>query len=298
MNEKIQTKRVTFLGLGAMGFPMAGHLARVGHSVKVYNRTASTAARWAQTHKGEVASSPQQAVEGAEIVCFCLGRDEDVRAIVHGEGGILANNKSAVKPWILVDHTTTSAEFARESFKAAKENGTAFLDAPVSGGEKGAQDGRLSVMCGGEEKDYQRALPAMNSYARQCLLMGESGSGQLTKMTNQICIAGIVQGLAEGLHFAKRAKLDRTRLLEAIGKGAAQSWQMDNHGGPMCEGKFDFGFACEWMLKDLRYCLEEAQRNGAPLELVEKVVGYYEELVADEKHRRSDTSSLIARFEK
>ncbi len=294
--------RVSFLGLGAMGFPMAGHLATAGHSVKVYNRTSAKAERWAQVHKGEIARSIRQAVEGAEIVFLCLGGDEDVRAVLHCEDGILASKdeKEANKPFILVDHTTTSAELARESTLEAKEKGVAFLDAPVSGGEKGAQDGKLTVMCGGEEQTYQRALPVMRCYARECLLMGKSGSGQLAKMTNQICIAGVLQGLAEGLHFAKRANLDRGKLLEAIRKGAAQSWQMDNRGETMCKGKFDFGFASEWMLKDLRYCLEEGRRNGAPLALVESVVGYYEELLLLEggQHRRSDSSALIARFEK
>ncbi len=288
--------KLSFLGLGAMGFPMAGHLAQAGHSVKVYNRTASKAARWAQVYKGDIASSPRQAAEGADIVFLCLGGDDDVRAVLHGEDGIFAKNDNN-PALIIVDHTTTSAELARETAQAATEKGIAFIDAPVSGGEKGAQDGKLTVMCGAETNVYQRALPAMRCYARECLLMGENGSGQLAKMVNQICIAGIVQGLAEGLHFAKRAKLDRVKLLQAIQKGAAQSWQMDNRAKTMCEGKFDFGFASEWMLKDLRYCLEEGQRNGAPLALVEKVVGYYEELIACE-HRRSDSSALIARFEK
>ena len=294
--------RVSFLGLGAMGFPMAGHLATASptaspspcHSVKVYNRSSEKAARWAKTYKGEVATSPRQAVEGAEVVFLCLGGDEDVRAVLHGEEGVLkATNEASV----LVDHTTTSAQLARETFQAAKTAGISFIDAPVSGGEKGAQDGKLTVMCGGEKPAYERALPAMQCYARECLLMGESGSGQLAKMVNQICIAGVLQGLAEGLHFAKRAKLDRGKLLQAIRKGAAQSWQMDNRGETMCEGKFDFGFASEWMLKDLRYCLEEGRRNGAPLALVEEVVGYYEELIALGRHRRSDSSALIARFE-
>ena len=285
-----------------MGFPMAGHLANaghsaesgVGHSVTIYNRTRSKSARWAEEHEGEVASSPRQAAEGAEIIFLCLGGDEDVRAVLHGEEGVL---KGMNKTQILVDHTTTSAELARETFQAANKIGAAFIDAPVSGGEKGAQDGTLTVMCGGEEGAYQRALPAMRCYARECLLMGASGSGQLAKMVNQICIAGVLQGLAEGLHFAKRAGLERVKLLNAIRKGAAQSWQMDNRGETMCEGKFDFGFASEWMLKDLRYCLEEGQRNGAPLALVEKVVGYYEELMAAELHRRSDSSALITRLE-
>ena len=286
--------RVSFLGLGAMGFPMAAHLAEAGHSVKVYNRSSEKAARWAQAHKGEIASSPRRAAEKAEIVFLCLGGDEDVRAVLHSDEGVFSGaNKSS----ILVDHTTTSAELARQTFQTAKAKGVAFIDAPVSGGEKGAQDGKLTVMCGGEEDAYHRALPAMRCYARECLLMGESGSGQLAKMVNQICIAGVLQGLAEGLHFAKRAGLERGRLLEAIRKGAAQSWQMDNRGETMCKGKFDFGFASEWMLKDLRYCLEEGRRNGTSLALVENVVGYYEELTANGQHRRSDSSALIARFE-
>ena len=286
--------RVSFLGLGAMGFPMAGHLASAEHQVKVYNRSAEKATRWSECHKGEVAASPQQASEGAEIIFLCLGGDEDVRELLHGEEGILGGADEGA---LIVDHTTTSAELARESAAAAKKQGIAFLDAPVSGGEKGAQDGALTVMCGGDESAYQRALPAMQSYARECMLMGEGGSGQLTKMVNQICIAGVLQGLAEGLHFAKRANLDRTRLLQVIRKGAAQSWQMDNRGETMCKGEFNFGFASEWMLKDLRYCLDEAKRNGAPLTLVEKVVGYYEELLKDGQHRRSDSSALIALFE-
>ena len=289
--------RVSFLGLGAMGFPMAGHLAKAGHSVKVYNRTESKTARWAEAHSGEIASSPRQAAEGVEIIFLCLGGDNDVLALLEGEEGIFAKGSPKNSNVILVDHTTTSAELARKISTAAKKKGIAFIDAPVSGGEKGAQDGKLTVMCGGEEEPYQRVLPAMRCYARECLLMGASGSGQLAKMANQICIAGILQGLAEGLHFAKRAGLDRVKLLHALQKGAAQSWQMDNRGETMCQGKFDFGFASEWMLKDLRYCLEEGRRNGAPLRLVESVVGYYEELMAAELHRRSDSSALITRFE-
>ncbi len=299
--------RVSFLGLGVMGFPMAGHLARCGHDVCVYNRTGSKAEGWLSRYGASSdsassstsascgsASTARVAVSDSDFIFICLGADADVRELLNGEDGVFAGAKSSGA--IIVDHTTTSAHFTRESHAQAREHGIGFIDAPVSGGERGAIEGKLSVMCGGEASFFERALPLINCYAERCLLMGASGSGQLSKMVNQICIAGILQGLSEGLHFAKCAGLDRMKLLSIISKGAAQSWQMDNRGESMTQGSFNFGFATKWMLKDLGFCLEEATRNGANLSLVEEVAGYYKELQAS-GHALSDSSALITRLE-
>ncbi len=281
--------KVAFIGLGVMGYPMAGHLARAGHAVTVYNRTASKAARWCGEYAGEQAESPAAAAAGAEFVFSCVGNDDDLREVTTGPAGAFA----ALAPGsIHVDHSTTSAAVARELAAAAQAAGCAFLDAPVSGGQAGAESGVLTVMCGGDAAAYARAEPVMAAYARACARLGEAGAGQLTKMVNQVCAAGVIQGLAEGLDFGQRAGLDMRQVLEVISKGAAQSWQMDNRGESMCEGRYDFGFAVDWMRKDLGIVLDEATRNGAALPLTRLIDGYYAELQALGGNRW-DTSSLI-----
>ena len=282
--------RVAFLGLGVMGFPMAGHLKeRGGHEVTVYNRTQAKAEAWAGKHGGKPARSPREAAKGAEIVFMCVGNDDDVRSIAYGAEGALAGlGKGA----ILVDHTTASADLARELYGKAGEQGVHFIDAPVSGGQAGAENGQLTVMCGGEPAPFDRAKPVIDCYAKSCLLLGPAGSGQLTKMVNQICIAGLVQGLAEGMSFGMRAGLDMEKVIAVISKGAAQSWQMDNRAKTMCQGKFDFGFAVDWMRKDLGICLVEARRNGARLPVTALVDQFYAHLQA-RGGRRWDTSSLM-----
>ncbi len=284
--------RIAFIGLGVMGFPMAGHLARAGHDVTVYNRTAGKARRWCERHGGRAAETPALAADGAGIVFTCVGNDDDVRSVVTGDDGVLAAIGEGA---ILVDHTTASAALARELAAAAAGVGAGFLDAPVSGGQSGAEHGTLTVMAGGEPADYAAAEPVIDIYARRCRLMGPAGAGQLTKMVNQLCIAGLLQGLAEGLHFAARAGLDGRAVVEAISQGAAQSWQMDNRHETMIDGKFDFGFAVEWMRKDLAIALDEARRNGASLPVAALVDQFYAEVEAM-GGRRWDTSSLIARL--
>ena len=282
--------RVAFLGLGVMGFPMAGHLkARGGHEVTVYNRTRAKAETWAQKHGGRAAATPREAAQGAEIVFMCVGNDDDVRGIVYGKDGALAGMG---KGTILVDHTTASAELARELSQKAKEQGVDFIDAPVSGGQAGAENGQLTVMCGGNQAPFDRAKPAIDSYAKSCLLLGPAGAGQLTKMVNQICIAGLVQGLAEGMAFGVKAGLDMEKVIAVISKGAAQSWQMDNRAKTMVTGKFDFGFAVDWMRKDLGICLAEAKKNGARLPVTALVDQFYGHVQA-RGGRRWDTSSLM-----
>ncbi len=283
--------KIAFVGLGVMGFPMAGHLARAGHEVAVYNRSPEKAERWLATHAGRMAGVPAGAAEGAEFLILCVGNDTDVREVVAEAAPALA------KGAVIVDHTTTSAVLARDMAKYAADQGHAFVDAPVSGGQAGAEAGQLTIMCGGEAEAFARAEPVIGAYAKAARLMGGPGAGQLTKMVNQICIAGLVQGLAEGLHFAKRAGLDPHAVYEAISKGAAQSWQMDNRWKTMAEGKFDFGFAVDWMRKDLGLVLEEAGRNGARLDVASMVDGFYAEL-QQMGGRRWDTSSLVARLEK
>ncbi|MBT9472386.1 MAG: NAD(P)-dependent oxidoreductase [Pseudomonadota bacterium] len=283
--------KVAFVGLGVMGFPMAGHLAKAGHEVAVFNRSPEKAQRWVATHGGRAGASVAQAADGAEIVFLCVGNDDDVRGVVTQLLPAMAAGG------IVVDHTTTSAKVAREMAALAGEGGRWFVDAPVSGGQAGAENGQLTVMCGGDGGAYARAEPVIAAFAKASRLMGGPGAGQLTKMVNQICIAGIVQGLAEGMHFAKRAGLDPLEVAAAISKGAAQSWQMDNRWGTMAEGKFDFGFAVDWMRKDLGLVLDEAQANGSRLDMTALVDGYYGEVQAL-GGARWDTSSLVARLEK
>lgn len=283
--------KVAFVGLGVMGFPMAGHLAKAGHEVAVYNRSPDKAQRWTQTHGGRPAATVGEAAQGAEIVFLCVGNDDDVRAVT---GEALPAMAAGA---IVVDHTTTSAKVAREMAALARESGRWFVDAPVSGGQAGAENGQLTVMCGGEADAYTRAEPVIAAFAKASRLMGGPGAGQLTKMVNQICIAGVVQGLAEGMHFAKRAGLDPLEVAAAISKGAAQSWQMDNRWATMAQNRFDFGFAVDWMRKDLGLVLDEAQANGAKLDMTALVDGYYAEVQALGGNRW-DTSSLVARLEK
>lgn len=285
--------KVAFLGLGVMGYPMAGHLKTKGHDVTVYNRNAAKAQAWVAQHGGTSAPTPAEAARGQEIVFACVGNDDDLRSVTTSEAGaFLGMAKGAV----FVDHTTASAGVARELDAAAKAGGFGFIDAPVSGGQAGAENGVLTVMCGGTPETYARVEPVIGSFARMCKLMGPVGSGQLTKMVNQICIAGLVQGLSEGIHFAKRAGLDVESMLEVISKGAAGSWQMENRGKTMNAGKFDFGFAVDWMRKDLGIVLEEAHRNGAQLPVTALVDQFYAE-VQKMGGKRWDTSSLIARLE-
>ncbi|MGY2052557.1 NAD(P)-dependent oxidoreductase [Methylobacterium sp. JK268] len=286
--------KVAFLGLGVMGGPMARHLAAKGHDVTVYNRTAAKARAWVEAHGGRAAATPAAAAEGREIVLACVGNDDDLRAVTTGPEGAFA----AMAPGsTFVDHTTASAEVARELASAAQAGGFGFVDAPVSGGQAGAENGVLTVMCGGEAETYARVEPVIMAYARACRLMGPAGSGQLTKMVNQICIAGLVQGLAEGIHFGKRAGLDIEAVLYVIAKGAAGSWQMENRGKTMNQGKFDFGFAVDWMRKDLSIVLAEARGNGALLPVTALVDQFYAE-VQKLGGGRWDTSSLIARLER
>ncbi len=286
--------RTAFLGLGVMGFPMAGYLAKAGHDVVVYNRTASKAKDWAGRFSGATAATPREAASGADVVFSCVGNDDDVREVLTGpEGALQALERGAA----IVDHTTASAQLARELFAACAAKGVDFLDAPLSGGQAGAENGQLTIMIGGESAAFERLAPVMDCYAKAMTLIGPAGSGQLAKMVNQICIAGVVQGLSEGLHFAKRADLDVAKVIAAISAGAAQSWQMENRWQTMVDGEFDFGFAIDWMRKDLGIALDEANANGAVLELTKLVDGYYAELQAA-GHNRWDTSCLIARLEK
>jgi len=285
---------VAFLGLGVMGYPMAGHLKARGHDVVVYNRTAARAQKWVAEHGGAGAPSPRAAAKGRDIVFACVGNDDDLRAVVLGPDGAFSGMKRGA---VFVDHTTASANAARELAGEASRLGLAFVDAPVSGGQAGAENGALTVMCGGDEAAYAKVEPAIAAYARACRLMGGAGAGQLTKMVNQLCIAGVVQGLAEGLHFAARAGLDRQLVIDVVSKGAAQSWQMDNRHKTMIAGKFDFGFAVDWMRKDLAICLDEARRNSARLPVAALVDQFYADVQAM-GGARWDTSSLIARLEK
>jgi 3-hydroxyisobutyrate dehydrogenase len=287
--------KVAFLGLGVMGYPMAGHLkTKGGHEVTVYNRTAAKAEAWVGRHGGRRALTPKEAAAGQDFVMACVGNDDDLRAVTLGADGAFAGMKSGA---VFVDHTTASAKIARELFAEAKKRGFDFIDAPVSGGQAGAENGVLTVMCGGETGPYSRAEPVIGAYARMCKLIGGSGSGQLTKMVNQICIAGLVEGLAEGIHFARKADLDIEAVIQTISKGAAQSWQMENRYKTMNEGKFDFGFAVDWMRKDMAICLAEARRNGANLPVAALIDQFYAE-VQKMGGRRWDTSSLIARLER
>jgi 3-hydroxyisobutyrate dehydrogenase-like beta-hydroxyacid dehydrogenase len=281
--------KAAFIGLGVMGFPMAGHLAKAGHEVTVYNRTPQKAEAWAGKFGGEARPTPRAAAEGAELVFACVGNDDDLRSVAYGEEGILARLREDA---VFVDHTTASADVARELAEACVKRGRHFVDGPVSGGQAGAENGTLTIMCGGEEAAFARAEPVMRAYGRAVTLMGPAGSGQLAKMVNQICIAGLVQALSEAVNFAQRAGLDTDRVLATISKGAAQSWQMENRWKTMAEGKFDFGFAVDWMRKDLSIVLDEARRNGAPLPVTALVDQFYRQ-VQQKGGRRFDTSSLI-----
>jgi 3-hydroxyisobutyrate dehydrogenase len=283
--------KVAFAGLGVMGFPMAGHLARAGHEMRVFNRSPEKARRWAGSYPGRACDSAAEAAAGAEVFVLCVGADDDVRQMVGEALPALAAGA------VVVDHTTASAMVAREMAALAAKAGRAFVDAPVSGGQAGAESGQLTIMCGGDAAAFAKAEPVISAYAKAVRLMGGPGAGQLTKMVNQICIAGIVQGLAEGLDFARRAGLDPAEVAAAISKGAAQSWQMDNRWATMSEGKFDFGFAVDWMRKDLGLVLDEAGRNAARLDMTRMVDGFYAEVQAM-GGGRWDTSSLVARLER
>ncbi|MEM8986348.1 MAG: NAD(P)-dependent oxidoreductase [Pseudomonadota bacterium] len=287
-------EKAAFIGLGVMGFPMAGHLAAAGYSVTVYNRTHAKAEDWVTQHAGTAAETPAAAAAGADIVFACVGNDDDVRAVTTGSDGAF---QAMAKGAIFVDHTTTSAALARELYAAAEQEGFHFIDAPVSGGQAGAENGALTVMIGGDEAAAARAAPAIDAYAKQQRRLGPSGAGQLAKMVNQICIAGLVQGLSEAMHFAKAANLDAKAVTDVISGGAAQSWQMDNRAKTMVDGEFEFGFAVDWMRKDLGYVLDEARRNGAHLPVTALVDQFYAE-VQSLGGGRWDTSSLIALLEK
>jgi 3-hydroxyisobutyrate dehydrogenase-like beta-hydroxyacid dehydrogenase len=292
--EAVAPHTVAFLGMGVMGHPMAGHLARAGHDVTVYNRSAAKAKAWVDEYGGRSAPTPREAAAGAGMVFACVGNDDDLRSVVLGADGAFAGMAQGA---LFVDHTTASAAVARELFAVAKSRGLGFVDAPVSGGQAGAVNGMLTVMCGGEPADFERARPVAMAYSRAFTLIGEPGAGQLAKMVNQICIAGLVQGLSEGVAFGLSAGLDMKLVLDVIGKGAAQSWQMDNRGRTMVDDRFDFGFAVDWMRKDLGLCLDEAKRNGAPLPVTALVDQFYGD-VQRMGGGRWDTSSLIRRLRK
>ena len=294
--EPAPARRVAFLGLGVMGYPMAGHLAHAGHQVTVYNRTATKSEAWCAEFAGaggtKHAKTPREAAQGAEIVFCCVGNDDDLRSVTLGADGAFAGMQPGA---IFVDHTTASAEVARELYGAARALGLQFIDAPVSGGQAGAQNGQLTVMCGGDQAAFDTVRPVAMSFARACTRVGDSGAGQLAKMVNQICIAGVVQGLAEAVHFAQQAGLETDAVYQAVSKGAAQSWQMDNRWKTMAEGRFDFGFAVNWMRKDLGLVLDEAKRNGARLPVTALVDQFYAD-VQLAGGNRWDTSSLITRL--
>ncbi len=281
--------KIAFLGLGVMGYPMAGHLAQAGHDVTVFNRTAAKAEKWVSQYGGQMASSPSEAASGAEFVFACVGEDNDVRQMTIAEDGAFS---SMAKDGVFIDNTTASADVARELYDAAQSQGLHFIDAPVSGGQAGAENGKLTVMCGGDAAAYSRAEPLMQCYGARVTHMGSSGAGQLTKMVNQICIAGLVQGLSEALNFGQKADLDMDKVLGVISGGAAQSWQMENRGTTMVRDEFDFGFAVDWMIKDLKICLAEASNNGAELPVTALVAQLYARL-SHQGFGRNDTSSLI-----
>ena len=285
--------RVGFCGLGVMGAPMARHLAAAGHSVNVFNRTAARALEWVAANGGRAFPTPAEVAAESDIVFLCVGNDDDVRQVILGDGGVLDGARPGT---IVVDHTTTSASLADDMARSCAAHDVAFVDAPVSGGQAGAENGVLTVMCGADDAAaYGAAAEVMAAYSRSCVLLGGTGAGQLAKMVNQICIAGLVQALAEGLAFASNAGLDAHAVLDVISKGAAQSWQMENRGHTMVDGRFDFGFAVEWMVKDLGYVLEEARSNGSQVPVTEQVLGFYRELMGSGKGRL-DTSSLITRL--
>jgi len=290
--ESVAPKKIAFLGLGVMGFPMAGHLARAGHSVTVFNRSPAKAQAWVAEFGGSAKGSPREAAMGADIVFSCVGNDDDLRSVTLGADGAFAGMAPGA---VFVDHTTASADVARELHGAAKNLGLAFVDAPVSGGQAGAQNGLLTVMCGGDAQAFATVQPIGMAFSRAFTLMGESGAGQLTKMVNQICIAGLLQGLSEAIAFGQKAGLDMNQVLAVIGKGAAQSWQLDNRGKTMVADQFDFGFAVDWMRKDLGLVLDEAKRNGARLPVTALVDQFYADVQAMGGNRL-DTSSLVKRL--
>ncbi len=287
-------EQVAFLGLGVMGYPMAGHLVAAGHEVTVYNRTTAKAEKWAEEHGGSFKETPAQAAEGKSIVFACVGNDDDLRAITIGGDGAFDTMQPGS---IFVDHTTASANAARELYEIAKDKGIDFIDAPVSGGQAGAENGKLTVMCGGDSLPYAKAAPLIDAYAQRCELMGASGAGQLTKMVNQICIAGLVQGLSEAVNFAQKAGLETDAVFNVLSKGAAQSWQMENRHETMAKGEFEHGFAVDWMRKDLGICLEMANKIGAQLPVTALVDQFYADVQAMGGNRW-DTSSLLARISK
>ena len=287
-------KNVSFIGLGVMGYPMAGHLQNNGYNVTVYNRTTAKAEKWVEEYKGSMAITPGEASQDSEIVFICVGRDEDIIEVMESENGILSK---VAEGTIIVDHTTASAEIARNYYNKLKDKKLSFLDAPVSGGQAGAENGVLSIMIGGDEKDYNHVKPVLTSYGKAVELIGPSGSGQIAKMINQICIAGLVQGLSEAMAFGKKSNVDMEKVLSVISKGAAQSWQMENRYRTMLDGKFDYGFAVDWMRKDLSICFNEADKNGAMLPVTKIVDKYYEE-VQKNGGNRFDTSSLMTLVDK
>ena len=290
--DSVTSQRVAFLGLGVMGHPMAGHLARAGHQVTVYNRSAAKAQAWVTEYGGKAANTPREAAQGAQIVLACVGNDDDLRSVVLGADGAFAGMATGA---VFVDHTTASASVARELYGAARTLGLQFIDAPVSGGQAGAVNGALTVMCGGDAAPFEAVKPVLMAFAKAVTRVGDTGAGQLAKMVNQICIAGLVQALSEGIAFGQKAGLDMKLVLDVIGKGAAQSWQMDNRGGTMVDGQFDFGFAVDWMRKDLGLVLDEARRNGAQAPVTALVDQFYADVQAL-GGQRWDTSSLIKRL--
>ena len=286
--------KVSFIGLGVMGYPMAGHISKAGHDVTVFNRTTSKAEKWTKEYGGKFAKSPMEAVKNSDFIFSCVGNDNDLKEVTIGENGLF---KSAKKNCVYVDNTTASAEIARELYKKAKDSGFQFLDAPVSGGQAGAENGALTVMIGGDEDAFKKASPVIDSYSKKMKLLGPAGNGQLAKMVNQICIAGVVQGLSEAINFGLNAKLKMEDVIETISKGAAQSWQMENRYKTMIDDKFDYGFAVDWMRKDLKIAMDEAKRNNSPLPITKLIDEYYGE-VQKMGGNRWDTSSLIKRFRK
>ena len=288
------TCNVAFIGLGVMGYPMAGYISKAGHNVTVFNRTSAKAEKWISEYKGKMASTPKEAADGADFIFTCVGNDNDLKEVSLGEHGLFHSAKESA---IYIDNSTVSAEISRELYKNAKEKGFAFLDAPISGGQSGAEGGILTVMVGGDEEAFNKAEPVIDCYSKKVKLIGPSGSGQLTKMMNQMCIAGVVQGLSEAINFGINAGLDIDKVMETISKGAAQSWQMENRYKTMVEDKFDYGFAVDWMRKDLKIVIEEAKRNGSPVPITEIIDEYYAD-VQKMGGNRWDSSSLIARLKK
>ena len=286
--------KVSFIGLGVMGYPMAGHISKGGHDVTVFNRTTSKAEKWIKDYKGKLAKTPREAAKDCDFIFTCVGNDNDLREVTLGDNGLF---KSAKKNCVYIDNTTASAEIARELYKKAKSSGFYFLDAPVSGGQAGAENGALTVMIGGDEYSYKKASPVINCYSKKMKLLGPAGNGQLAKMVNQICLAGMIQALSEAINFGNNAKLNMKEVIEVISKGAAQSWQMENRHKTMIDDKFDYGFAVDWMRKDLKIAMEEAKRNNSPLPITKIVDQYYSE-VQKMGGSRWDTSSLIKRFKK